>query len=279
MNLFFYGQPFEVSLLCDAHVTKMLTETVQILYTVLIKFYGLTITGPVPTHKGDQDPWLPVNQHTHQCVLWAAACHPHFSATLMHAQALREEHRFRSQLARPHMPVKHASADHLSFLEHQLQSLDLSAMPSHAISRDEFEQWMLNNVGMSPDKVAAKITSVATGQAPAGCQFGVVAVGWDKPFHPDQPVVDYTVYDDSGNIMLNDTYRANLCFKAVFRFACKWRGKPKLPPALACWLTHIGCNKHRPIMTPEKWRVHCHNERARREDRKRKRADKVVEWS
>ena len=235
MNLFFHGKPFDVSLLCDAHITKMLTETVQILYTVLLKFYNVTITGPVSTHKGDAQPWLPVNQHTHQCVLWSAACWPHFFATVVHAQALREEHRFRSQLAHPDKPVKHASADHLNFLERQLTTFDLSSMPTHAVSPDEFEQWMLNDVGMSADKVAEKMTSVATGQAPPGCQFGVVAVGWDKPFHPEQPVVDYTVRDASGAIMLNDTYQANLCFKAVFRFACTWH-MAKLPADLARWL-------------------------------------------
>lgn len=100
MNIFFLAvhPAHAAELLCNAHVVKMLLETVQILYTVLHKYntrFKSSISAYKQTHKG------------HPMVCWAAMARTHFYWLLMHGKALADEHARRYPNSVQHKCVVH----------------------------------------------------------------------------------------------------------------------------------------------------------------------------
>jgi len=73
---------------CDAHVSKMILESVQILCTAL---HNLGMPAPYrPTH------------HKHPCVLWVQESYDNFRWLSRLAQALNDEYRYRYRKERDH---------------------------------------------------------------------------------------------------------------------------------------------------------------------------------
>jgi len=102
---------------CDAHVSKMTLESVQILCTVL-------------NERGFTTPYRSTHRR-HPCVLWAGASYDNFQWLARLARALNAEFRYRYQRA-----TDHASIAVLNEIETlQFESFGLTefaqAMPDH----------------------------------------------------------------------------------------------------------------------------------------------------
>ena len=112
---------------CDAHVSKMTLESVQILCTALNK-------------KGFETPYRSTHLK-HPCVLWVERSHDNFLWLVHLARALNDEYRYRYR-----RPVDHASVAVLDRIEH---------CRFDAVGLTEFVQAMPERYKVPGDPVAA----------------------------------------------------------------------------------------------------------------------------
>lgn len=112
---------------CDAHVSKMILESVQILCTALNK-------------KGMQAPYRSTHAR-HPCVLWVEESHDNFQWLAQLARALNREYRFRYQRERDHASI--AVLDQIEDLRFESRGLT------------EFAQAMPEQYKVPGDAVAA----------------------------------------------------------------------------------------------------------------------------
>ena len=137
MNIFVLSRQARraAALHSDAHVVKMLLESLQILSTAL-------------SLHSQPAPYLPTHKK-HPCVIWAAAHRPNFQWLLDLALALADEHKSRYPASTEHKcaPLVRALAER-----------DLSFLPDHP----------------DPDLLAELGNRARVIDQPEGCLFGVV---------------------------------------------------------------------------------------------------------
>ncbi|HKJ18299.1 MAG TPA: pyrimidine dimer DNA glycosylase/endonuclease V [Xanthomonadales bacterium] len=93
MNIFILDTDIETCARyhCDAHVSKMILESVQILCTAL-------------NTRGIETPYKSTHKR-HPCVLWAGKSYDNFSWLVQLARALNSEYRYRYQRERDHASI------------------------------------------------------------------------------------------------------------------------------------------------------------------------------
>ena len=119
MNIFVLDQDIErcARCHCDAHVSKMILESVQILCTALNK-------------KGMQAPYRSTHVK-HPCVLWVEESHDNFRWLARLARALNREYRYRYERDRDHASI--AVLDQVEGMRFESRGLTefAQAMPEH----------------------------------------------------------------------------------------------------------------------------------------------------
>ena len=207
MNIFVLGAFAHVaaSMHCDKHATKMILETVQILYAVISN------AGLLFDHE-DLKPYKVTHRH-HPCTLWAAA-------SSKHAKWLLELGICLSDKCFDIYGTVHASSKHLWKMR---ESKCFDALPSSS----NVSEWGRQLVSMGlPDKVIKScMDRVATLNPPHGCEFGVVCAD------VDENIKDEIFIYQGKQIDCVATYRRFYAYKAKRKFVFKWSKQPT-PPSL-----------------------------------------------
>ena len=227
--------------LCDAHVVKMMVETLQILYTSLrangCAWVDKSVSVPKSiavqstvrprkrktndinqtdqTHNTSDDnividyvlerPYS--NTHTkHPCILWTSACDVHFEWTLAHGLAIADEYSKRyGKRSKCHYHIEHIQ----TFWK--LYGWNSPRNIPHVLTS---EQWLDS---LAPTLRDDNRLRVASTNAPNGCLFGVVCM------EPEHRLV-HSDTDDRSSIDLTGSYGKFYDHKrdVAFKRPMKW---------------------------------------------------------
>ena len=205
MNLFVLSR-FPVAaaaFACDKHMGKMILESAQILYNVLLVHWGQTMPHVTLPDGTNDAPYKPINPK-HPIVLWAAASEKHALWVATYATALAVNNHV-------HTGKWHKSSHHinsiLSFLMSKAGTLQTP------LTLDQF-------VAAYP-KHAHKVSTL---DAPEGCEYGIVCTDITACF----------VYY-KGRLSVVDSYRRLYAHKAKFEFEMLWYGSSDVPTDLRVW--------------------------------------------
>lgn len=156
-------------MLCNAHVCSQARETMQILIT-LLSLWGVVPDGPVDTGDGEEASVYKPAYPKHPCVLWAAACQAHAMWTYQHAKALCREFTKRHNGTKKHLCEFH--------VDHWCAHVTKHGLPKDMPKTVTPAAW-LNTLD---EGVRAGVDwRIATGSAPIGCEFGIIALDMIGP--------------------------------------------------------------------------------------------------